>query len=79
MTYFILILDSVVVAIVTRMMKTSIKFWTVQLTLKSTYFSERRQTVNIFIVPRQLENELLRNNLFENGVSTLSLENQENI
>ena len=38
---------------------------------------ERRQTVNIFIVPRQLENELLRNNLFENGVSTLSLENQK--
>jgi len=39
--------------------------------------TERRQTVNIFIVPRQLENELLRNNLFENGVSTLSLENQK--
>ena len=36
-----------------------------------------RQTVNIFFVPRQLENELLRNNLFENGVSTLSLENQK--
>jgi hypothetical protein len=38
---------------------------------------ERRQTVNNFFVPRQLENELLRNNLFENGVSTLLLENQK--
>ena len=34
----------------------------------------RKQAIT---VPRQLENELLRNNLFENGVSTLSLENQK--
>jgi hypothetical protein len=35
------------------------------------YSSERRQT-KTFFVPRQLENELSCNNLFENGVSALA-------